>query len=111
MLRLMAITDDLRGGAEGLAARAAAAVRGGATMIQVRLKDEDARTVTAVARLLVERLPVPVIVNDRVDVALAAGAAGAHLGAEDLPAAAIRPFVPAEFVLGVSVGSDEEVPG
>src|SRR5919199_914872 len=107
-LRLMAITDDLRDGQEGLAARAAAAVRGGATMVQVRLKDESPRTVAAVAALLVARLPVPVIVNDRVDVALAAGAVGVHLGAEDLPAAAVRLFVPPGFIIGVFVGFDAE---
>src|SRR5262249_26341342 len=77
-LRLIAITDDLRDGVDGLHARAAAAVRGGATMIQLRLKDLDPRDLLVVARALVS-LPVPVIVNDRADVALAAGAAGAHV--------------------------------
>lgn len=110
LLHLMAITDDLRDGAEGLVARSRAAVRGGATCVQLRLKQEDARTLVAVARMLVAALPVPVIVNDRVDVALAAGAAGAHLGAEDIPAAAARAFVPHGFVLGVSVGCDAEAP-
>ena len=53
-------------------------------MIQVRLKDAPPSEIVALARALVGALAVPVIVNDRVDIALAAGAAGAHLGQEDL---------------------------
>ena len=62
---------------ERLAERAEeAAVRGGATMLQVRWKDGAARDLLALTQALVAALPVPVLVNDRVDVALAAGAAG-----------------------------------
>ena len=107
-LRLVAITDDLRDGIDGLAARAAAAVRGGATMIQLRLEDADSRDLLAAARALVA-LRVPVIVNDRADVALAAGAAGVHLGSEDLPVSAVRRIAPPGFVIGASVGSDDDV--
>jgi thiamine-phosphate pyrophosphorylase len=110
-LTLVAITDGLRGGADALVARAVKAVRGGATMVQVRLKDADARTQVEVTRRLVAELAVPVIVNDRADIALAAGAAGVHVGAEDLPAAVVRRFAPVEFVIGASVGSDGEVEG
>ena len=77
-LRLVAITDNLRDGVDGLAARAGAAVRGGATMVQLRLKGADARTIVSAARRLVRDLTVPVIVNDRVDVALAAEAENAR---------------------------------
>ena len=110
-LRLVAITDDLRDGAAGLVVRAQAAVRGGATMIQLRLKDADARTLVEVARSLVKALPpgVPLVVNDRLDVALASGAAGVHVGPDDLPAAAVRRLVPPTFVIGASVGSDAEI--
>ena len=109
-LRLVAITDDLRDGADGLRARAERAVNGGATMIQLRLKDADARTLVEVAKALVRALPrVPVIVNDRLDVALVAGAAGVHVGPDDLPAAAVRRLVPEGFVVGASVGSDAEI--
>jgi thiamine-phosphate pyrophosphorylase len=110
-LRLVAITDDLRDGADGLRARAVAAVTGGATMVQVRLKDADARTLAEVTRALVTALPVPVLVNDRFDVALAAGAAGVHLGADDLPVADVRRCVPPGFVIGASYGSDAERAG
>ena len=109
-LQLLAITDDLRDGAAGLVARAAAAVRGGATMVQLRLKDVEGRTLVEVARALVDALPVPVLVNDRADVALAAGAAGVHLGADDVPPRALRSVLPVGFVIGASVGSDAELP-
>lgn len=108
-LRLVAITDDLRDGREGLLARAAAAVRGGATMVQLRLKQEPARTLVELARALVGAVPVPVVVNDRADVALAAGAAGVHVGVEDVPPAALRRIVPTGFAIGVSVGAESEV--
>ena len=111
-LRLLAITDDLRDGRDGLVARAVAATRGGATMIQLRLKDADARTMLEVARALVEASRahgIPVIINDRADVALAAGAAGVHVGTADVPAAALRAVAPPGFIIGASVGSREEV--
>jgi thiamine-phosphate pyrophosphorylase len=110
-LTLIAITDHVRDGVDGLVARVQAAVRGGATMVQVRLKEADARTQVTVARRLVTALSVPVIVNDRVDVALAAGAAGVHVGADDLPVTAVRRIAPIEFIVGASVGTDEEVAG
>lgn len=84
------------------------AVTGGATMVQVRMKDAPPRDVATLARLLVAALSVPVIVNDRIDIALAAGAAGAHLGQEDPPLDRLRPHVPPGFVLGISVGSSAE---
>ncbi len=106
--RLIAITDDIRDGIQGLTARALAAARGGATMVQLRLKHTDARSMAEVARALVATLPVPVMVNDRADVAMAVGAAGVHVGADDVPVAALRRIVPAGFLIGVSVGSDDE---
>ena len=109
ILRLIAITDNVRDGQAGLIARAVAAAEGGATCIQLRLKDVAARDLTSVARELVRAVPVPVIVNDRADVAIAAGAAGVHLGVDDIPPAAVRAFAPPRFIIGVSVGSDDEV--
>jgi len=84
------------------------AVSGGATAVQVRQAGAAPRELTELARALVRALPVPVIVNDRVDVALAAGAAGTHLGQDDVPVDALRPWVPSGFVLGLSVGSPAE---
>lgn len=111
-LTLVAITDDMRSDATALITRAMAAARGGATMIQLRLKDADARTMVEVARALVASLPrdVPLIVNDRADVAIAAGAAGVHVGPEDVPPTALRRVVPRDFIIGASVGTDAEIP-
>lgn len=109
-LRLVVITDSLRDGIEGLARRAAAAVRGGATMVQLRLKDETPRTLVEVARALRAAVPsVPLLVNDRADVALAAGADGVHVGTDDVAPSALRRVVPARFIIGASVGADAEV--
>jgi thiamine-phosphate pyrophosphorylase len=107
-LRLLVITDAAPAGHADLLARAAAAVRGGATMVQVRLKDADARTLAELTRSVVAALPVPVLVNDRADVALAVGAAGVHLGADDVPVAAIRSIAPPGFIIGASLGSPAE---
>jgi thiamine-phosphate pyrophosphorylase len=87
-------------------ARACAAARGGATVIQLRLKQADTRTLVDVGRALVAALPVPVIINDRADVALVCGAAGVHVGADDIPPAALRRFVPPGFIIGASIRTD-----
>ena len=109
-LRLIAITDSLRDGIDGLTSRARAAVSGGATMVQLRLKDEMPRTLVEVARALRAAVPeVPLLVNDRVDVALAAGAQGVHVGVDDLSPASLRRILPREMVIGASVGDDTEV--
>jgi thiamine-phosphate pyrophosphorylase len=109
-LRLIAVTDSLRDGVQGLTARARAAVDGGATMIQLRLPDESARTMVQVARALLEAVPdVPLVVNARADVALAAGAQGVHLGVDDLSAAALRRVLPAGMIIGASAGGDADV--
>jgi len=84
------------------------AVGGGATLIQVRSKTQAPLAVASLTRALVAALPVPVLVNDRVDVALAAGAAGAHLGQDDPPLDRLRPILPPGFILGISVGSAAE---
>src|SRR2546425_430597 len=107
-LRLMVITGSgvLKGRDPVETCRRA--VAGGATIVQVRLKDAPPGDVVALARALVGALAVPVIVNDRIDVALAAGAAGAHLGQADPPLDRLRPHVPPGFLLGLSVGSSAE---
>jgi thiamine-phosphate pyrophosphorylase len=109
ILRLVAITDDAEAQHSTLVDRVAAAVRGGATSIQVRLKHASPREVVEIARAIVGKVSVPVIVNDRADIALAAGAAGVHVGEADLPVSAIRRFAPADFIIGASLGGDAEL--
>jgi thiamine-phosphate pyrophosphorylase len=76
-------------------------VEGGACAVQLRVKRAGARAFVELARALARALPVPFIVNDRLDVALAAGAAGVHLGQDDLPLAAAR-RVASGLLIGIS---------
>src|SRR4051812_3648542 len=109
ILRLVAITDDAEDRRATLIDRVAAAVRGGATSIQVRLKTAAPREVVEITRAIMAKVAVPVIVNDRADIALAAGAAGVHVGEADLPVSAIRRFAPPDFIIGASLGGDAEL--
>lgn len=109
ILRLVAITDDVEDQRSTLVDRVAAAVRGGATSVQVRLKRATPREVVEITRTIVAKVPVPVIVNDRADIALASGAAGVHVGEADLPVTAIRRFAPPGFIIGASLGGDAEL--
>jgi len=104
----MVLTDDALLKGRDAVDVCARAVGGGATLIQVRSKTQAPLAVASLARALVAALPVPVVVNDRVDVALAAGAAGAHLGQDDPPLDRLRPILPPGFILGISVGSAAE---
>ncbi len=105
------ITDRTRGGEDALVERVHAAARAGAHLIQVRERDLDARPLLRlVTRCLqaVARTGARVLVNDRVDVALAAGAHGVHLRSDSPPASRVRTIVPPGFVIGRSVHGKAE---
>jgi thiamine-phosphate pyrophosphorylase len=104
----MVVTDDALLEGRDVVQLARAAVRGGVTSVELRLKHAGAREQVALARGLIAAVAVPVLVNDRPDVALAAGAAGVHLGPDDLPIAMVRRIVPRGFMIGASVGSEAE---
>lgn len=92
----------------------AAAVRGGATIVQLRDKHAGARDLAASARALLDLLRpsgVPLVVNDRVDVAAAVGADGAHVGQSDLAAADARRLLGPRALLGVSASTEAEARG
>jgi thiamine-phosphate pyrophosphorylase len=80
-----------------------AAVQGGVTLVQIREKTGPVRDFVALVRAVKAAVPVPVLVNDRVDVALAAGADGAHVGQQDLPVADARRLLGPDAILGYSV--------
>lgn len=105
---LYVITDRAIGKNRPLEEIVAAAIRGGATMIQLREKVWGARRlVEAGRRLLAITRPagVPLIVNDRVDVALVIDADGVHLGQDDLPVADARRILGPERIVGASAGT------
>lgn len=86
------------------------AISTGMAAIQVRAKDRTDREVFALTTAVLE-LARPagtlVLVDDRVDIALAAGADGVHLGANDLPVAAVRRLTPNGFIVGATVRNPE----
>lgn len=109
-LRLIVVTDPDCGPGRAVVDVVRAALRGGAPAIQLRMKDASAREMTVLARALLtetRRAGALLFVNDRVDVALAAGADGAHVGQDDLPVAAARKIAPPGFLIGVSAETAE----
>jgi thiamine-phosphate pyrophosphorylase len=109
---LYLVTDPALGRGRPLADIVAAAVHGGVTLVQLRDKGGDGRALLEEAQALQALLApkgVPLIVNDRVDVALAAGAAGCHVGQSDLPAAAARALLGPDAILGISLDAPDQV--
>lgn len=109
--RLCLITDERLSRGRSHRAIAEAAIRGGADAIQLRDKETSGRRLFEIAvalRALTREAKVPLIVNDRLDVAMAAGADGVHLGQEDLPAEAARRILGPGRILGVSAETPEE---
>lgn len=104
----MLVTDDALVAGRDLEDLATRAVRGGVTLVQLRLKQAGPRDLLAQARALRAALAVPVLVNDRPDIALAAGV-GVHLGPDDLPVGMARALLPPGAIIGTSVGTDAEL--
>jgi thiamine-phosphate pyrophosphorylase len=107
-LRLNAIVDPERSGGRGLAELARLCVEGGATLVQLRDKLSDTRIMIDTARAIKQALApfgVPFVVNDRVDVALAAGADGVHIGPDDMAIEDARRLLGPEAIIGVSIKS------
>ena len=103
--RLIVITDARLAAPRPLRDVVQLALQGGARMIQLRDKRASARELCAQALALLPRVHGQggwLIINDRTDVALAAGADGVHLGPDDLPVAAARRITPPGFIIGAS---------
>jgi len=104
-LRLIVITDRTLAAPRAVEDVVRAALQAGAPAIQLRDKAADARSLFKQARALVRLTRAHgalLFINDRLDVALAAGADGVHLGPDDLPVAAARRAVPPDFLVGFS---------
>lgn len=107
-LRLYALVDPDTPGGHALPVLAAQAVKGGATLVQLRDKTGSTRRMIGEARSIHEALAgtgVPLLINDRVDVALAAGAEGVHIGWDDMEAADARRLLGPKAIIGLSINS------
>jgi thiamine-phosphate pyrophosphorylase len=110
--RLCYITHRLALGQRPLLAVMQAAVKAGVDLIQIREKDLGTRALLAWAEAAIacaRGCATRVVINDRLDVALAAGAHGVHLGSRSMPATSVRAAVSPHFCIGVSCHSAEEV--
>lgn len=106
--KLYLVTDVEYTGAGDLPAKTQAAVQSGVTLVQLRAKKTELRKFLQVANTLLEildPLEIPLIINDRLDVALACDAAGVHLGQNDMPLAIARRILGEEKIIGVSVNN------
>ena len=109
--RVYVIADASRDRGRSHLEIAEAAIRGGATAIQLRMKDEPARLMVETARRLAtlcQTAGVTFIVNDRVDVAMIVEADGVHVGQDDLPAEDVRRLLGRGVLLGVSAATVQE---
>lgn len=87
------------------------ALEGGVTLVQYRAKTASSAEMYNEAlqlKALCDSFKVPLIINDRLDIAMAVGAAGVHLGQDDLPCAAARRILGEEYLIGVSAHNPAE---
>jgi thiamine-phosphate pyrophosphorylase len=111
-LRLYAILDPQIARGRELSYLARQAALAGVTLLQFRAKDMPTRAMIAEARVIRAALDgtgVPLLINDRVDVALAAGADGVHLGREDMPPADARRLLGPGAIIGATVKNQEDL--
>ena len=108
---LYVIIDPQQTGGRDAVEVARQALLGGAAVVQwrdkAREKGEQLADACAIAQLCRQHGAL-FIVNDHVDLALVCGAGGVHLGQKDLPVADVRPFLRADFVIGVSTNNAQE---
>ncbi|MCL1817558.1 MAG: thiamine phosphate synthase [Spirochaetaceae bacterium] len=110
-LLLYLCTDRLLAKGRPIAEAVEAAIAGGVTMVQLREKEAETREFFGIAReiaAITRRRGVPLVVNDRIDIALAIGADGLHLGQTDMPLEEARRLVGKNVFIGISASSVEE---
>ena len=108
---LYLVTDRMRMSTRTLGEAVEQAVIGGCTLVQLREKDISALDFYALAleiKKITDRYGIPLIINDRIDIAMAVGAAGVHIGQKDIPVDIARKVIGKEMLLGVSAGSAAE---
>jgi thiamine-phosphate diphosphorylase / hydroxyethylthiazole kinase len=87
------------------------ALKGGVTIVQYRDKNADTGAMVAVAKRLhavTQRFKVPLLINDRVDVCLAMGAEGVHIGQDDMSLSQVRSLLGPDAIIGVTASSVDE---
>lgn len=87
------------------------AVKGGVSMVQLREKHSTGKDFYEKAKRLKEMLDryhVPLFINDRIDIALAVGASGVHIGQKDLPLSVVKKILPPTMTVGISVSTVEQ---
>ena len=110
-MRLYAVTDRAWVGRQTLPEQVEAALKGGATCVQLREKELDGAAFLEEAKVLAalcRRYGVPLIINDNVEVALAAGADGVHVGQDDLTVEQVRRLAGDRLIVGVSAHTVEQ---
>ncbi|MFC7396662.1 thiamine phosphate synthase [Chelatococcus sp. GCM10030263] len=110
-LRLYAILDPTRAKGRALPELALAAITGGATLVQYRDKEGDTRQLVETARAIRAKIAgrgVPLLINDRIDVALAAEAEGVHVGQSDMPAADARRLLGPQAIIGLTLKTEDD---
>ena len=108
-LRLYAILDPEHAGGRSLPELAKLIALGGATLVQLRDKRSDTRAMVDTARAVkavLAPLHVPLLINDRVDVALAAEADGVHVGQTDMAAEDARRLLGPDAIIGLSINTE-----
>ncbi|RAS84875.1 thiamine phosphate synthase [Priestia endophytica] len=108
--KMYLVTDLFGGTEEELLGKVEKALEGGVTLVQLREKEADGKEFyerSLRLKKLLDRFHVPLIINDRVDVALAVGASGVHVGQDDLPLKVVRSLV-GDMIVGVSVRTVQE---
>ena len=108
---LYLVTDRMLMRTKTLGEAVEQAVIGGCTMVQLREKEIlslDFYVLASEMKKITDRYGIPLIINDRIDIAMAAGAAGVHIGQQDIPADIARKVIGKDMLLGVSVGSAVE---
>lgn len=109
-LRLYALVDPARAGGRDLAELARLTALGGATLVQLRDKNGSTRAMVEAARAIKRNLAplgVPLLINDRVDVALAVNADGVHLGQDDMAIEDARALLGPNAIIGQSIKTRE----
>ncbi len=108
---LYLVTDRMRMSTKTLGEAVEQAVIGGCTMVQLREKEIlslDFYVLASEMKEITDRYGIPLIINDRIDIAMAVGAAGVHIGQKDIPADIARKVIGKEMLLGVSAVSAAE---